>query len=58
MKLKPKPAAAEAGPLKIDLPFDDAMNRALKVRPPVGGWAAYERRLKGQKAKAKLKKAG
>lgn len=59
MKSKPKPAAAQDGPLKVDRPFDDAITRALRVKPPAGGWAAYEAKLKADKAKAaKLKKAG
>jgi hypothetical protein len=54
MKSRPKPASAQDGPLKVDRPFDDAIARALKVKPPAGGWAAYEASLK----KAKAKKAG
>jgi hypothetical protein len=48
------------GPLKIELPFDEAIGRAFKVKPPPGGWAAYEVQLKRQKARqrAKRKKTG
>ncbi|WP_041373734.1 hypothetical protein [Phenylobacterium zucineum] len=59
MKPKPRPAAAQDGPLKVDRPFDDAITRALSVKPPAGGWAAYEAKLKADKAKAeKPKKTG
>lgn len=57
MKTQPKPSPSQDGPLKVDLPFDDAISRALQVKPPAGGWAAYEAGLKKVKAKAKLKKA-
>ncbi len=51
MKTRPKTEAAQEGPLKVDRPFDDAMSRALKVKPPPGGWKAYEAGLKQVKAK-------
>jgi hypothetical protein len=34
MSAKPK----LEGPLKVPLPFDEAIRRALRVRPPSGGW--------------------
>lgn len=37
MKEKPK----RAGPLSIPYGFDDAINRVIKVKPPLGGWAEY-----------------
>ncbi|MCB1883654.1 MAG: hypothetical protein KDG89_06620 [Geminicoccaceae bacterium] len=39
MTSKPK----RDGPLKVPFAFDDAMQRALKVKPPIGGWKAFER---------------
>lgn len=58
MKSQPKPAPSQDGPLKIDRPFDGAIARALNVKPPAGGWKAYEARLKAARAKArKAKKA-
>ena len=53
MKAQQKPTSAQDSPLKVDRPFDDAIGRALQVKPPTGGWAAYEAKLKRDKAKAK-----
>ena len=55
--MKPKPQASNDGPLKVDQPFDQAIGNALQVKPPAGGWKAYEAKLKAKGAKAKLKKA-
>jgi len=55
MKAKPEPT--NEGPLKVDQPFDQAIGNALTVKPPAGGWAAYEAGLRKAKAKANLKKA-
>jgi len=38
-----KAKAKREGPLKIPMAFDDAIKRALEVKPPVGGWATLER---------------
>jgi len=57
MKQQPKPRAAQDEPLKIDRPFDDAIGRALTVKPPAGGWKAYEARLREANAKKKAKRA-
>jgi hypothetical protein len=35
-------------PLKIDISFEEAMGRAVKVKPPLEGWLTYERKLKGK----------
>lgn len=43
-----KAKAKREGPLKIRMPFDDAMVRAMKVEPPLGGWKEYERSLKAK----------
>jgi hypothetical protein len=42
MKVKAK----REGSLKVDRPFDEAMARALRVKPPLEGWKEYERGLK------------
>jgi hypothetical protein len=47
-----KPEAKREGPLHIPVPFDDAIKRALAVKPPPEGWAKYEKRLKREKARA------
>lgn len=39
------------GPLRVPLKFDDAIKRALTVKPPPEGWAAYESKLKNAKPK-------
>jgi hypothetical protein len=46
-------AKSGPGPLKIPLKFDDAMRRAVQVRPPLEGWAQYERNLKTTKPRPK-----
>jgi hypothetical protein len=57
MKSQPKPSSSQDGPLKVDRPFDDAIARALTVKPPAGGWVAYEASLKQANAKKKAKRA-
>jgi len=53
MKAEPK----REGPLKIPMKFDDAIKRALTVRPPKGGWAKYEARLKKNRSKVRKSKS-
>ena len=55
--MKRKPTASNDGPLKIDQPFDHAIANALKVKPPPGGWKAYEAGLKATAKRTKLKRA-
>lgn len=43
------------GPLSVPLKFDEAIKRALSVKPPPEGWAAYEKKLKADKPKRKAK---
>jgi hypothetical protein len=50
-----KAKAKHEGPLKIDMKFDEAIKRALGVKPPPEGWAEYEKRLKAEKPKRKSK---
>jgi hypothetical protein len=53
MKSKPK----REGLLSVPLDFDEAMRRALKVKPPPEGWAEHERRAKQKRAQeTRLKK--
>lgn len=46
-----KPRARREGPLKVHLEFDEAIARAARVKPPPGGWAAYEKSLKRERKK-------
>lgn len=48
MKAKQK----REGPLKVNMPFDQAIGRALTVKPPPGGWGAYEARLRHPRKRA------
>lgn len=41
-KVKPK----REGPLRIAMKFDEAIKRALTVKPPPEGWTKYEAELK------------
>ena len=41
--------AKREGPLKINMKFDEAIKRALAVKPPAEGWAEYEKKLKAKK---------
>jgi hypothetical protein len=49
--MKPKPKPTRDGPLSIPLPFDEAIQRALQVKPPPEGWAEHERRLRQRRKK-------
>ncbi len=49
-------AKSREGPLKIPMKFDDAIERALQVKPPAEGWSEYEKKLKRQR-KTKRRKA-
>lgn len=35
--------------IKVPFKFDDAIKRAMTVKPPIGGWADYEKKLKRQR---------
>lgn len=48
-----KEKAKRQGPLKVGLPFDEAIKRALKVPPPPEGWAAYEAKLKRERVRTR-----
>jgi len=37
--------------------FDDAIKRALSVKPPPEGWDEYEKKLKKERKKRRQKKA-
>jgi len=45
------------GPIKIPMKFDDAIKRALSVKPPPEGWDEYEKKLKKERKKRRQKKA-
>lgn len=47
--MKQKPKAKREGPLSIPLEFDDAMRRAIAVKPPEGGWGTLEAKRNGTK---------
>jgi hypothetical protein len=49
MKAKPK----REGPLHIPLKFDEAIKRAMQVKPPPEGWAEYEKKLKRKRKRAR-----
>ena len=44
MKTKTEPTQDQ--PLRILQNFDEAIKRTLRVKPPKGGWAEYEKKLK------------
>jgi hypothetical protein len=52
VKAKPK----REGSLRIPVPFEEAMKLALRVKPPEGGWAEYEKKLKASKKKRPAKR--
>lgn len=54
MKAKPK---AKRGPLNIPMKFDEAIKRALTVKPPPEGWAEYEKKLKRARKRRQRKSA-
>lgn len=37
-----KARAKREGPLKVDLAFEEAIRRALQVKPPPEGWSAVD----------------
>ncbi len=41
------------GPVKVDLPFDEAIRRALRVPPPPEGWAVERRAEQIEKPRRK-----
>lgn len=51
-----KPTTRE-GPLKVPLKFDEAMRRALQVKPPGEGWKEYEKKVKKERKRRRTKKA-
>jgi hypothetical protein len=55
MKAKPKPT--RDGPLKIPMKFDDAIKCVMTVKPPLEGWAEYEKKLKQQRRRRRPKSA-
>ena len=47
--------ANQEEPVKIPLEFDDAMKRALAVKPPPGGWVKCEKKLKRDRERRRSK---
>ena len=52
MKQKP----SREGPLSVPLPFDEAIKRALQVKPPPEGWSEYEAKLRRKRQQARQRK--
>jgi hypothetical protein len=48
--MQPK-AKQREGRVSVPLDFDEAIRRALQVKPPPEGWRAYEDNLKKKKKK-------
>jgi hypothetical protein len=46
-----EPQPAHEGPLHVPVPFDDAIRRVLKVKPPPEGWKEYERKRRTASAR-------
>lgn len=44
--------------LTVSLKFDDALKRAMKVKPPSGGSAEYEKKLKRARQRQRKKAGG
>jgi hypothetical protein len=42
--------------IKINLPFDEAMRRAVKVKPPPEGWEEHEKHQRRKKTGARKRK--
>jgi len=42
-------------PLKVPMRFDDAMKRAIQVKPPEGGWEKYEKKLRKRRKRRQAK---
>lgn len=55
--MKAKPKTKREGPLSIPMKFDEAIKRALGVKPPPEGWAEYEKKLKREKKRKRPKSA-
>lgn len=51
-----KPKGKHEGPLKINMKFDEAISRALTVKPPSEGWPEYEKQLRRLKKRARRSK--
>ena len=50
-EVKPK----REGPLKISLKFDDAIKRAVNVKPPPEGWAKHMEKLTREQKRRRQK---
>lgn len=52
---KPKPKGKNEGPLSVPVEFDEAIRRAMQVKPPPEGWPEYERSIRQQRTKRRSK---
>ena len=53
--MKEKPT--REGPLKVPMKFDEAIKRALTVKPPPEGWPEYEKKLRKERKRRRSKEA-
>ena len=49
--------AKREGRLKLDLPFEEAIRRAVQVKPPAQGWGLTRKKAKPRLPAKKVKQA-
>ena len=49
-----KAKAKHKEPIKVPLEFDEAMRRAVKVKPPSEGWTKYVKKLMRERRREKF----
>lgn len=55
--MKAKAKDKRDDPVKVPLPFDEAMRRAVKVRPPAEGWQKHIEKAQRQRQRKAKKRA-
>jgi hypothetical protein len=55
--MKGKTKSKREGPLSVPMKFDEAIKRALGVKPPPEGWSEYEKKLKRETKRKRRKSA-
>jgi len=55
--MKARPKGKREGPLSIPMKFDEAIKRALTVKPPPEGWAEYEKKKLKRARKRRQRKS-
>ena len=55
--MKPKPKARHQWPLRVPMDFDEAIRRALTVKPPAEGWAEDEKKHAKTRKRRRANKA-